>query len=149
MLKKLKRNISYNDPKEISFSLQNQKYILESGDIKSINNKNQLQLIKTNKYQEKIANNDNINNNISKDKLIDDINSNISKNTFNNNKSKCKHSKTFQKLKKENDNNFQINKKKKKKDKPPDTSFKNNIIKNENNFREVNLNYVNNFCHIF
>ena len=149
LLKKLKRNISYNNPKEISFSLQNQKYILESGDIKSINNKNQLQLIKTNKYQEKIANNDNINNNISKDKLVDDINYNISKNTFNNNKSKCKHSKTFQKLKKENDNNFQINKKKTKKDKPPDTSFKNNIIKNENNFREVNLNYVNNFCHIF
>ena len=37
------------------------------------------------------------------------------------------------------------------KDKKVENLYSNNIIKNEagNNIREVNLNYVNNFCHIY
>ena len=133
-IKKTKTKYNNIPSKHLAYPLYNEKYILESGDIKSMSSMNQLKSI--------------INDKNDKKKSDKDINNNISNEKLKNNKQRCKHSKTFQKLKKEDDNNLHINKKTNK-EKSPDNLYKNSIIKNENNIREVNLNYVNNFCYIY
>ena len=127
MNKKLKK-----DPNKTNETLTKDKNKSESLDNKSINSMNQLNTKHINKEQEILSESNNCN---------------ASSEQLNQGNVKYRHVQTFQKIKKEIENNSK-EKKKVKKGKSVENLYLNNVINNKsgNSFHEVNLNYVNNFC---
>ena len=117
---------NYNNSNEYAFPISKNKYILDSGDNKSINSLNPFNSIHIDKNKENLSDYNEFN--ISEGKL--DL-----KNSFQKEKGVT--------------NNMKINKDIKK-GKSIKNLYANNIVnKKENNIQEVNLNYVNNICDIF